>query len=109
MDKIKIINQLTQIGEGSISPNLLILLEIPKLFYDFNSRSVFCTIRGAMAFNRNLGPCKNKNFQSDRSTIWIIDVCAFFFENFSVQFCITILQKKIKSSKKPLSGIKKKF
>ena len=32
--------------------------------------------------------CMNDNSQSDQSTIWIIDVCAFFFENF---YCITVL------------------
>jgi hypothetical protein len=50
----------------------------------------------------------NEHLQSDQSTIWIIDVCAFFLKILTV-WQYLFLQKFLESPKKPFIVIRKKF
>jgi type II restriction/modification system DNA methylase subunit YeeA len=61
-------------------------------------------------FNRNLGPLiiYECSIYKVMDQLLIIDVCAFFFENFTVLQYL-FFAKVLKSPKKPLSGIRKKF
>jgi hypothetical protein len=76
-----------------------------------NSRSVFCAIDGAMAFNRNLGPLIMYEW---KFTEWSIDylnnwrLCVFF-QKFLQYYSTYFLQKKFKSSRKAFERDQKKF
>jgi hypothetical protein len=75
----------------------------------FNSRSVFGTIRGAMVFNRNLGPLIMYEWKFTKWSINYLDNWRLwvFFRKFLLYYSTYFLQKKFKSSKKPLSEIRK--